>query len=66
MLGPAAEIRIMIRVEATMAAAASQAVRRVSPGEPGRSPGDATVPSFSLTESPVPLLIVIVTAPVGR
>jgi hypothetical protein len=52
-LGPAAEIPIMIRVDARMATAASQAVRRVSPGEPGRSPGDAPVPPFSLTESPV-------------
>jgi hypothetical protein len=42
-----------------MAAAASQAVSRVSSAEPGRSPGDAPVPSFSLTESPVPLLMVM-------
>ena len=46
--GPAAEMAIMISVEAAMAAAANQPVRRVSSGEPGRSAG-----SLSLTESPV-------------
>jgi hypothetical protein len=61
--GPAAEMAIMISVEAAMAAAASQPVRRVSLGEPGRpadsggddSPGGriAAPLSWSLTESPV-------------
>jgi hypothetical protein len=61
--GPAAEMAIMISVEAAMAAAASQPVRRVSLGEPGRpadsggddSPGGriAAALSWSLTESPV-------------
>ena len=46
--GPAAEIAIMTSVEAAMAIAANQPVRRMSPGEPGRSAG-----SLSLTESPV-------------
>jgi hypothetical protein len=61
--GPAAEMAIMISIEAAMAAAASQPVRRVSLGEPGRpadSGGDdspwgriAAPLSSSLTESPV-------------
>jgi hypothetical protein len=34
-LGPVAEIPIMTSVEAAMAAAASQPVRRMSLGEPG-------------------------------
>src|SRR5271166_3374711 len=34
-LGPAAEITIMISVEAAMAAVADQPIRRVSSGEPG-------------------------------
>jgi hypothetical protein len=46
--GPAAEIAIMTSVEAAMAIAASQPVRRMSPGEPRPSAG-----SLSLTESPV-------------
>ncbi len=56
-LGPAAEITIMTRVEAAMAAAASQPIRRVSSGEPGRlgwaAAPVAVTPSLSLTESPV-------------
>src|SRR5271165_533743 len=54
--GPAAEITIMTRVEAAIAAAASQPVRRVSSGEPGRFSWAALVaptPSLSLTKSPV-------------
>ena len=65
--GPAAEITIMISAEAAMATVASQPVRRVSPGEPGRpggraACGDGPGPcggrvsatlSSSLTESPV-------------
>jgi hypothetical protein len=61
--GPAAEMAIMISVEAAMAAVASQPVRQVSLGEPGRpadswgddSPGGriAAPLSWSLTESPV-------------
>src|SRR6185437_4262843 len=61
--GPAAEMTIMISVEAAMAATASQPIRRVSRGEPG-CPGDsggdgspggriAAPLSSSLTESPV-------------
>src|SRR5689334_2509247 len=37
--GPAAEIAIMISAEVAMATVASQPVRRVSPGEPGRPVG---------------------------
>ena len=65
--GPAAEIAIMISAEAAMATVASQPVRRVSPGAPGRpvglaACGDGPEPcggrvwptlSSSLTESPV-------------
>jgi hypothetical protein len=65
--GPAAEIAIMISAEAAMATVASQPVRRVRPGAPGRpvglaACGDGPEPcggrvwptlSSSLTESPV-------------
>src|SRR5580700_10196248 len=54
--GPAAEIAIMTSVEAAMAAAASQPVSRVSPGEAGRFTWAALVastPSLSRTKSPV-------------
>src|SRR5580700_6125167 len=46
--GPAAEITIMISVEAAMATAANQPVRRVNPAEPGRlSPGRLSPGRFS-------------------
>jgi len=51
--GPAAEIAIMISVEAAMAAVASQPVRRVSLGEFARPCRVAAPLSSSLTESPV-------------
>ena len=51
--GPAAEIAIMISVEAAMAAVASQPVRRVSLDEFARPCRVAAPLSSSLTESPV-------------
>lgn len=54
--GPAAEIAIMTSVEAAMAAAASQPVRRMSPGAAGRFTRAvlvASTPSLSRTKLPV-------------
>jgi hypothetical protein len=66
--GPAAETTIMISTEATMAAAASQAAKRVSSDEPGASDRDwptATAWSFSLTVRRL-LVMIPVTAPSAR
>src|SRR5580700_10531673 len=58
--GPAAETTTMISTEATMAAAASQAARRVSSDGPGAAePGWPTAPAWSFSLTVRRLLIMI-------
>ena len=57
--GPAAEITMMISVETAMAAAASQARRRVSSGEPGEATGPS-VPVVLAHQSARLLILILI------
>ena len=57
--GPAAETTIMTSVEAAMATAANQPVRRVSPAEPGRLPGPGRPGPVRVTHRIARLLVIV-------